>query len=213
MEKDSRIGRRGWNEGVIGKRLELDDDETQDTMRLRSSIQVSAGRDPEPALEGLKRLLHERKQGGKRRRRETEHQRRRQEIVKEREQQRQDGAEKEMERQTVRPKMRIRFGRYKGRTCESIYKEDRNYCEWASRQESTNPALLSSNNSFDRAEREWENKSRKKRRALEEREKKLEEKRTATESELEERQPLLQETRDILAEMEAGFRHHDGHET
>ena len=44
MEKDCRIGRRGWNEGVIGKMLEQDDDETQDMMRrLRSSIQVSVG--------------------------------------------------------------------------------------------------------------------------------------------------------------------------
>ena len=48
------------------KMLELDDDETQDMMRrLRSSIQVSAGTDPEQALEGLKRLLHERKQSMK----------------------------------------------------------------------------------------------------------------------------------------------------
>ena len=44
MEKDCRIGRRGWNEGEVGKMLELDDDETQDMMRrLRSSIQVSEG--------------------------------------------------------------------------------------------------------------------------------------------------------------------------
>ena len=66
MEEDSRNWRRGWNENVNGKMLELDDEETQDTMRrLRSSIQVSAGMDPEPALEGLKRLLHKRKQGMK----------------------------------------------------------------------------------------------------------------------------------------------------
>ena len=55
MEEGSRTGRRGWNVNVIGKMLELDDEETQDMMRrLRSSIQVSAGLDPEPTLEGLK---------------------------------------------------------------------------------------------------------------------------------------------------------------
>ena len=52
MEKDYRIGRRGWNESVIGKVLR----------RLRSSIQVFVVTDLEPALEGLKRLLQERKQ-------------------------------------------------------------------------------------------------------------------------------------------------------
>ena len=66
MDNGSRIGRRGWNEGVMGKMLELDDDETQDMVRrLRSSILVSAGTDREQALEGLKRLLHERKQSMK----------------------------------------------------------------------------------------------------------------------------------------------------
>ena len=57
-------------------------------------------------------------------------------------QQKQDEAEKEMERQTARSEMKVGFGRYKGRTCESIYKEDRHCCEWLTRQESTNPALF-----------------------------------------------------------------------
>ena len=125
MEKDCRIGRRGWNEGVIGKMLELDDDETQDMMRrLRSRIQVSVA-DLEPAVEGLNRLLLERKQAmktqqqeaareaeDKRRRqgetarrvgqaemaKEVEQQRRRQEeLVRKREQQKKDEAKTEME--------------------------------------------------------------------------------------------------------------------
>ena len=137
MEKDCRIGRRGWNEGVVGKMLELDDDETQDMMRrLRSSIQVSVGTDPKLALEGFKRRLHERKQAMKTQQEEatrvTEQQRRRQEVIareSERERQKQDEAEKEMERQTARSEMKVGFGRYKGRTCKSTCKEDGNHCE------------------------------------------------------------------------------------
>ena len=140
MEQESRTGRNGWNENVIGRMC--DDDETQDMMRrLRSSMQVSAEIHPKPSLEGLKRLLHERKQGMKTWQwqeavvRKTEQQRRRrEEMVREREQQKQDEAQNEMERQNVQPEMRIGFGRCKGRTCESIYREERNYCEWLSRQ-------------------------------------------------------------------------------
>ena len=50
--------------------------------------------------------------------------------MREREQQKQDEAKKKMERQTDQPEMRNGFGRYTGRTCESMYKEDRNYCGW-----------------------------------------------------------------------------------
>ena len=109
-----------------------------------------------------------------------------------------------MERQVVRPEMRNCFGRYKGRTCQSIYNEDRNYCEWVSRQESTNPALVEFQDFSQTAEREWENESgEEKRRELKEREKKLEENRRAAASEMEGIPQLVQETRDMLAEVDA----------
>ena len=66
MEKDCKIGRRCLNEGVIGKMLELDDDESQDMMRrLRSSNPGVCWADPKQALAGLERLLHKRTQGTK----------------------------------------------------------------------------------------------------------------------------------------------------
>ena len=65
-----------------------------------------------------------------------------------------------MERQTARSEMKVGFGRYKGRACESIYKEDRHCCEWVTRQESTNPALFEFHKFIQTAEREWENESR-----------------------------------------------------
>ena len=52
MEKGYRSGRIGWDEGLIGKVLKLDDDAMQDMMRsLRTSIQVSMGTDPEHAFD------------------------------------------------------------------------------------------------------------------------------------------------------------------
>ena len=76
--------------------------------------------------------------------RETERrqQREKQEAVREVKQQRQreqEEAEIIKERQTVQPAMRVGFCRYFGKTCESVYWQ---HCEWVSRQESTNKALL-----------------------------------------------------------------------
>ena len=80
-----------------------------------------------------------------------------------------------MERQTARSEMKVGFGRYKGRTCKSTYKEDGNHCEWVSRQESTNPALFEFQEFIQTADREWRNDfGETKRRELEEREQKLE---------------------------------------
>ena len=227
MDANSKMGRKEWNEGLIGKMLELDDDETVDMLRkLRSSIHASTGRDPEPALEGLKRLLCERKQAMKvqqeeaareqrrqrcetteekeqreqdeakkeaerqvvlkeeeRRRKQEEIERRREEEVRKQEQiverqkqeeiqriqemkkrvdmrkqeeaarererqeemrkqeekirkrerSRQEEIEREVERHVARSKMTVDFGRYKGKTCESVYRDDRSYCQWISK--------------------------------------------------------------------------------
>ena len=291
MDANSKMGRKGWNEGLIGKMLELDDDETADMLRkLRSSIHASTGRDPEPALEGLKRFLCERKQAMKiqqeeaareqRRQRcetteekgqreqdeakkeaerqaalEEEEQRRKQEEVerrreeevrkqeqiaerqkqeeiqriqemkkrvemrkqeetarererqeemrkqeekiRERERSRQEEIEREIERHVARSRMTVDFGRYKGKTCESVYRDDRSYCQWISTQDSPNLAIIRFQEFIRTTEQEWENESRAmKRKELEEREKRLEANR---------REQLLQETRNMLAEMDMGF--------
>ena len=39
----------------------------------------------------------------------------------------------------------IRFGRYSGRTCESIYQEDRGYCRWVQDLETDNQAVIAEN--------------------------------------------------------------------
>ena len=54
----------------------------------------------------------------------------RQEMEKEKEQQKQDKAEKEMVRQTARSEMKVGFGRYQGRTCESITRKIAADREW-----------------------------------------------------------------------------------
>ena len=76
MVKDFKIGRRGLNEGVIGKMLEVDDDESQDMMRrLRSSIQVSVGQIPNQHLKdsrGCCTNAHKERRLCKQRRRDSE---------------------------------------------------------------------------------------------------------------------------------------------
>ena len=112
-------------------------------------------------------------------------------------------------RTTALPEMKVGFGRFKGRTCESICKEARGHCESISRQDPTNPAPIAFPEFIQIAEREWENESRekkKRRRELEKRETNLEEHRRAAESEMEERQQLLQEAKNMLAEMDAEVR-------
>ena len=97
----------------MGKMLELDDDETQDMMRrLRSSIQVSAGTDREQALEGLKRLLHERKQSMKTQQEEaargTEQRRQRQEEMARQAEQEEKARESEQQRRRQEETVRER---------------------------------------------------------------------------------------------------------
>ena len=41
-----------------------------------------------------------------------------------------DEIEAEMQRKSSMKEMRIKFGRYYGRRCESIYQEDQGYCRW-----------------------------------------------------------------------------------
>ena len=67
MGADSKSGRNGWNENLIQKMMGLNDEAMEDMMeKLKSSIRMSTDGGPESglaesALEGLKKLLHERK--------------------------------------------------------------------------------------------------------------------------------------------------------
>ena len=129
MDANSKMGRKGWNEGLIGKMLELDDDETADMLRkLRSSIHASTGRDPEPALEGLKRLLCERNQAMKIQQEEAAREQRRQrcETTEEKGQREQDEAKKEAERQAAlkEEEQRRKQGEKERRRQEEVRKQE-----------------------------------------------------------------------------------------
>ena len=84
--------------------------------------------------------------------------------------------------------MKIRFGRYHGRTCESIYQEDRDYCRWVQDVETSNPAVIEFNNFIKARDEQWEEECRElKRIELEDRERRIEENRRLAESEAKER--------------------------
>ena len=77
--------------------------------------------------------------------------------------------------------MKIRFGRYHGRDCETIYQEDRNYCQWVL--------------DVERNE-QWEEECRERKRIeLEEREAKIEENRRAAEAEEREKERVMKQIR------------------
>ena len=44
--------------------------------------------------------------------------------------------------------MTIKFGRYHGRRCESIYQEDQGYCRWAQDVATENQAVIEFKNSM-----------------------------------------------------------------
>ena len=208
MEKSCETGKMGWDEDLIAQVLKFDDDTMQDTMRkLRTGIQVSTGTVPNQHSKGV---IQECRQAMKAQQEEaaheTERRRRPEEMTRGKEQQKQVKAEKGM-KQTTRSEMKVGFGEYMGRTCKSIYREDRNFSEWVNRLYSPNPAMIEFQEFIRTTEKEWEDEFREtKRRELEERENKLEDNRRNAESEMEERQQILQQTRDVLAEVEAELR-------
>ena len=127
--------------------------------------------------------------------REEEERRQRQEreVEERKRRERQEKATME-ERQEIQPATTVGFGRYYGKTCEWVYSRDREYCEWVSRQESTNRALLEFQEFVRAAER------RDKRKELEMREKTMEENRSKKELEESEKRRREEEKK---AEMEA----------
>ena len=120
------------------------------------------------------------------------------------------GAEKQQEMNMK--EMKIRFGRYHGRTCESIYQEDRNYCRWVQDVETGNPAVTEFKNFIKMRDKQWEEECRERKRVeLEEREVRIEDNRRAAEAEAREERIMKQIRR---AEMEnERMENRDNHNT
>ena len=96
----------------------------------------------------------------------------------------------EKQQETNMKEMRIRFGRNHGRDCETIYQEDRNYCQWVLDVETGNLTVIEFRN-FIKARNEQE---------LEEGEARIEESRRTVEAEAREKERIMKQIR--RAEME-----------
>ena len=107
----------------------------------------------------------------------------------EREKREQQEREAVKQREMNMKEMKIRFGRYHGRDCETIYQEDRNYCHWVLDVETGNPAVIELKNFIKARDDQREEECRERKRVeLEEREVKIEENRRAAEAEARERE-------------------------
>ena len=92
---------------------------------------------------------------------------------------------------TSQSKMTIGFGRYMGRTCESMYKKDPSYCELVRKLDTRSKSIIEFQEFIEMYEEECRDA---KREELKQREARLEENRKTAELEMEERQRMLQQT-------------------
>ena len=93
-----------------------------------------------------------------------------------------DEWETETQRKSSMKEMRIKFGRYYGRRCESIYQEDQGYCRWVQDVETESLAVIEFKNFLKVRNEQWEEECREvKRIELEEREAKIRENRQTAE--------------------------------
>ena len=106
----------------------------------------------------------------------------------------------EKQQETNMKETKIRFGRYHGRDCETIYQEDRNYSQWVLDVETGNPAVIEFKNFIKARNEQWEEQWREQKRVeLEEREARIEENRRTAEAEAR-RERIMKQIR--RAEME-----------
>ena len=118
-----------------------------------------------------------------------------------REKREQHEKEAEEQREMNMKEMKIRFGRYHGGACESVYQEDRNYCRWVLDVETGNPAVIEFQNFIKARDEQWEEECRERKRIeLEEREMRIEENRRTAETEAKEKERIMKQIR--RAEME-----------
>ena len=130
-----------------------------------------------------------------------------------REKREQHEKETEKQREMNMKDMKIRFGRYHGRACESIYQEDRNYCRWVLDVETGNPAVIEFKNFIKARDEQWEEECRERKRTeLEEREMNMEENRRTAGTEAKEKDRIMKQI--IRAEMEnEKMENRDNHNT
>ena len=71
-----------------------------------------------------------------------------------------DEREPEMQRKSSMKEMRIKFGRYYGRRCESIYQEDHGYCRWVQDVETESLAVIEFKNFLKVRNEQWKEECR-----------------------------------------------------
>ena len=218
----------GWSNELYQAMLKVDDDTIQELMnKMRHIQEADAGMNRGAALDTLQRMIKEHRQRARHQQEEAAQEaarrQKQEEMTKGKDQQgkslaeseeqtqevrhgkKQEGTTREREQQkqrhqNARSEVKIGFGRYMGKTYGSIYKEDPGYCEWVSKLDTPNKAIIEFQGFIEEEGREA------KRRELIEREAKLEENRRKAELEMKERQQMLQLTREMLESMDVGLR-------